>query len=319
MPRPLPATSWRSVVRMPYTVAETEYDAVRFEYHGDGAVSISMFDTATGLLIYYRHTIGTDPTDTQFVGDVPWSRRQLRLPWRGTKAPVWSVAEGDTLDFAGARSIYVGWPAVGPVCGAGVRRRGHGRGALVGLPRAAARPAWPTARSTAPPASPSSAARSGCRRRRYARSCAARNSTATPITGVVTTYARNADRLYHLGRNGANFSASTTPTTGAAALVATRIEVQTGLPCRLRSLRAVTICAAQARPVSRGRAAAEVPFITNWKWRRSPAKRQVICGQKGAVEGQLHREGVRAVHAPLPATGCMMPVPKALSPNCQDS
>ena len=33
-----------AVVRMPTTIADQDYDAVRFEYHTDEAVTISMFD-----------------------------------------------------------------------------------------------------------------------------------------------------------------------------------------------------------------------------------------------------------------------------------
>jgi len=48
------------VVHMPATVAGQTYPAVRFEYHSDKAVAIWMFEEETGLLIYYRHTMGSD-------------------------------------------------------------------------------------------------------------------------------------------------------------------------------------------------------------------------------------------------------------------
>lgn len=227
-----------AVVRMPYTVAETEYDAVRFEYHSDGAVSVSMFDTATGLLIYYRHTIGADPTNTRSSSEMYLlGRRQLRLPWRGTKAPAW-VGEGDTIDFAGARSIYVADSPSGQFA----------EQASVDVAMAEAR--WSAFRVSSSTAGivngtvgrvtgvaqlsgalwlPAEALRAVVRRPQLDRD---------PVTGVVTTYARNADRSITLTEQGDLFRIDNTYDGRRGALVATRIEVRTGLAVQVTELAA---------------------------------------------------------------------------------
>ena len=225
-----------AVVRMPSTIAEQEYDAVRFEYHGDGAISVSMFDTATGLLIYYRHTIGTDPTDTRSSSEMYLlGRRQLRLPWRGTKAPAW-LAEGDTLDFAGARSVYVTGSPSGQFA----------EQASADVEMAEARwSAFRVSSSTAGIANgavdrvtgvaqlsgalwlPPEALRAVVRRPQLDRD---------PVTGVVTNYVRNADRSITLTEQGDLFRIDNTYDGRRGALVATRIEVQTGLAVQVTEL-----------------------------------------------------------------------------------
>ena len=227
-----------AVVRMPYTVAETEYDAVRFEYHSDGAVTISMFDTATGLLIYFRHTVGADPTDTRSSSELYLlSRRLLRLPWRGTKAPAW-LAEGDTLDFAGARSIFV----------AGAPAGQFAEQATVDVALAA--PRWSALRvssSTGGIANgavdrvtgvaqlsgalwlPAEALRAVVRRPQLDRD---------PITGVVLSYARNADRSITLTEQGDLFRIDNTYDGRTGQLIGTRSEVQTGLAVQITELAA---------------------------------------------------------------------------------
>ena len=227
-----------AVVRMPYTVAETEYDAVRFEYHGDGAVSVSMFDTATGLLIYYRHTIGADPTDTRSSSEMYLlGRRQLRLPWRGTKAPVW-LAEGDTLDFAGARSIYVAGSPSGQfaeqaavdVAMAEARWSAFRvRSSTAGMANGAVDRVTGVAQLSGALWLPAEALRAVVRRPQLDRD---------PITGVVTTYARNADRSITLTERGELFRIDNTYDGRSGALVATRIEVQTGLAVQITELAA---------------------------------------------------------------------------------
>ena len=59
-----------------------------------------------------------------------------------------------------------------------------------------------------------------------------------PITGVVTTYARNADRSITLTERGELFRIDNTYDGRSGALVATRIEVQTGLAVQITELAA---------------------------------------------------------------------------------
>ena len=232
------ATDELAVVHMPYTVAETEYDAVRFEYHGEVSVSVSIFDTATGLLIYYRHTLGDGAGETRSSSEIYLlGRRQLRLPWRGTKAPAW-LAEGDALDFAGARSIYV----------AGSPSGQFAEQATVDV--AMAQPRWSALRVESSTAGvpngavdrvtgvtqlsgafwlPAEALRAVVRRQQLDRD---------PVTGVVTRYARNADRSITLTEQGDLFRIDNTYDGRTGGLVATRIEVQTGLAVQVTELAA---------------------------------------------------------------------------------
>lgn len=232
------ATDELTVVHMPYTVADTEYDAVRFEYHGEGAVSVSIFDTATGLLIYYRHTLGDGAGDTRSSSEIYLlGRRQLRLPWRGTKAPAW-LAEGDTLDFAGTRSIYVAGSPSGQFAEQATvdvdmaqTRWSAMRldSSTAGMPNGAVDRVTGVTQLSGAFWLPAEALRAVVRRPQLDRD---------PITGVVTSYARNADRSITLTEQGDLFRIDNTYDGRTGGLVATRIEVQTGLAVQVTELAA---------------------------------------------------------------------------------
>ena len=225
-----------TVLHMPTTIADQEYDAVRFEYHTEDAVTISMFDTATGLLVYYRHTVGADAASVEQSSEIYLlGRRQLRLPWHGTKAPTW-VKQGAELAYEGARSIFVAgspsgqfaesargaielaqgrWSAVqvtnylgGAISGASDRVTGVNQlsGAL-----------WLPAEAL------KSTVRAGVLDR-------------DGVTGVTVSYVRNPDRSITIREEGALFRIDNTYDRRTGKLVATRIETQTGLAVQVTEL-----------------------------------------------------------------------------------
>lgn len=225
-----------AVVHMPATIAEQEYDAVRFEYHTGESVTVSMFDTATGLLIYFRHTVGDDPATTRQSSELYLlGRRQLRLPWRGVRAPAW-LAPGDVLDYAGSRSVYVAGAPSGefPESARGSVKLAQGRwsafevssylaGSLTG---ASARVTGVSQLSGAlwlPAAALKTSVRAGVIDR-------------DPVTGVADAYVRNPDRSVTLRETGELFQIDNTYDPRTGQLIAARIETRTGLAVQVTEL-----------------------------------------------------------------------------------
>jgi len=95
-----------TVVHMPMTISGKTYQAVRFQYNTQGAEYVWMFDEASGLLLFYRHAIGTEnDTHRQLTDATLVGRRQVRLPWRAESAPDWATA-GSHLQYDGTYSVF---------------------------------------------------------------------------------------------------------------------------------------------------------------------------------------------------------------------
>lgn len=96
-----------AVVHMPATIANKKYNAVRFEYTSGNTVTVWMFEEVTGLLIYYRHTVG-EAGDANHSSNELYlvTQRMLNLPWQGKRAPAW-VKRGLELPYDGTRSVVV--------------------------------------------------------------------------------------------------------------------------------------------------------------------------------------------------------------------
>ncbi len=232
------ATDELAVVRMPYTVADHEYDAMRFEYHSGDAVTISMFDTATGLLLYYRHTVGADAASTRSSSEAYLlGRRQLRLPWRGTKAPAW-LAEGDRMNYVGTRSVYVtGSPsgqfaeqAAVNVAMAQARWSAFSvDSTTAGITNGTVDRVTGVAQLSGALWLPAEALRTVVRRPQLDRD---------PVTGIVLSYVRNADRSITLTEQGDLFRIDNTYDGRTGGLTATRIEMQIGVAVQVTELAA---------------------------------------------------------------------------------
>jgi hypothetical protein len=225
-----------TVLHMPTTIADQEYDAVRFEYHTEDAVTISMFDTATGLLVYYRHTVGADAASVEQSSEIYLlGRRQLRLPWRGTIAPAW-VKQNDELAYAGARSIFVAGSPSGQFAESAratvelaqgrwsaFRVTNYLGGAVAGASDRATGVNQLTGALWLPAEALKSTVRAGVLDR-------------DPVTGVAVTYVRNPDRSITLREEGALFRIDNTYDRRTGKLVAARIETQTGLAGQVTEL-----------------------------------------------------------------------------------
>jgi len=225
-----------TVVHMPATIAEQEYDAVRFEYRTGESVTVSMFDTATGLLIYFRHTVGDDPTTTRQSSEIYLlGRRQLRLPWRGVRAPAW-LAPGDVLDYAGTRAVYVAGSPSGefPESARSSVKLAQGRwsafavssylaGALTGASDRVTGVNQLSGALWLPAEALKSSVRAGVIDR-------------DPVTGVEVAYVRNPDRSVTLRETGDLFQIDNTYDRRTGQLIAARIETRTGLAVQVTEL-----------------------------------------------------------------------------------
>jgi hypothetical protein len=100
------------VLHMPTEVAGQAHNAVRFEYRPAGAVYVWMFDAESGVLLFYRHTIGEEgDTHVQAADLTLVAQRQLSLPWNGRSVPAWAT-EGSALRWEGAYTpLVMGQPA----------------------------------------------------------------------------------------------------------------------------------------------------------------------------------------------------------------
>ncbi|MCC7354356.1 MAG: hypothetical protein IT330_11420 [Anaerolineae bacterium] len=100
------------VVHIPTTISGKKYNAVRFEYHPEGAEYVWMFDEVTGVLLFYRHAIGKEGDARRQLADATFVRqRQLKLPWQAEAAPDW-VEAGASLRYEGTYDVAaMGSPA----------------------------------------------------------------------------------------------------------------------------------------------------------------------------------------------------------------
>ncbi len=99
-----------AVYHMPYELGNKTYDATRFEYKQDDAEYVWVFDNESGLMLFYRHNLGTDASDyRQMASATLVQQRQLKLPWRpGAKAtiPAWAK-KGTQLNYDGTYSLLM--------------------------------------------------------------------------------------------------------------------------------------------------------------------------------------------------------------------
>lgn len=96
-----------AVLHMPTTIAGRAYQAVRFEHHRQDAVTVWMFDEATGILLYYRHSVGSelDPRRQITIMEL-LGQRQKTIPWQADAVPAW-VARGGVLRYTGGTTVWI--------------------------------------------------------------------------------------------------------------------------------------------------------------------------------------------------------------------
>ena len=99
-----------AVYHTPYKLGEKTYNATRFEYKLEDAEYVWVFDEDTGLMLFYRHNLGTDASDYRQMAQITLVRqRQLKLPWRaGANAapPAWAK-EGTKLNYSGSYAVIL--------------------------------------------------------------------------------------------------------------------------------------------------------------------------------------------------------------------
>lgn len=92
------------VIHMPTTISGRTYQAVRFEYRPAGATYVWVYDATSGVLLFYRHTLGPEDNPRQSAQMIFQARRTLNVPWRRGSAPAW--ARRSTLQFEGAIDMF---------------------------------------------------------------------------------------------------------------------------------------------------------------------------------------------------------------------
>jgi hypothetical protein len=101
------ATAELSVARMDQSFAGDNYHALRFEYTHGNAQYAWMFDTDTGVLLFYSWSIGGDADPNRQLGQMTLAaRRQLALPWQAGSLPAW-VAQTRSLHYSGSYATTV--------------------------------------------------------------------------------------------------------------------------------------------------------------------------------------------------------------------
>ncbi len=93
------------VNRVQYEVAGETFDAVRFDYAGEGSESAWVFDSKTGLLLFMRTSVEGIRHD-QLINRTLAGKRMLELPWEAGSAPR-ALDDGDTFTFDGAFTTQV--------------------------------------------------------------------------------------------------------------------------------------------------------------------------------------------------------------------
>jgi hypothetical protein len=99
-----------AVYHAPYKLGDETYQATRFEYKQDDAEYVWVFDEESGLMLFYRHNLGSDDSDYRQMAQVTLERqRQLKLPWRpSAKAtlPTWA-RKGTKLNYEGTYGVIL--------------------------------------------------------------------------------------------------------------------------------------------------------------------------------------------------------------------
>jgi len=99
-----------SIVRMPYTVGGKRYNAIRFQNENDTGFQAYMYDTETGLMIYYRSQTQGQPTygifgqdNTQMFTGWIVEVKDIDVPWKHAVTPDW-VGRFKQLSYNGVQT-----------------------------------------------------------------------------------------------------------------------------------------------------------------------------------------------------------------------
>ncbi|MGB7962413.1 MAG: hypothetical protein WCF12_05555 [Propionicimonas sp.] len=95
-----------TILRMPYTIGEVTYDAIRIQQDSEQATCARVYDLTNGTMLALFGAVTTQE-GTLFSEAIFIGARRMNLPWLGRTVPDW-VTSGRTLTYAGTKS----WEAI---------------------------------------------------------------------------------------------------------------------------------------------------------------------------------------------------------------
>ncbi len=103
-----------AVYHMPYSAAGIDFNAIRFQYEGDGSTRVWMFDEASGLLLFQRDDVALANEAHQLSQMTLEGIRTLKLPWKAG-GPAFTLKHGDGWAYEGAFSTIISGSPVIPL------------------------------------------------------------------------------------------------------------------------------------------------------------------------------------------------------------
>jgi hypothetical protein len=88
-----------TVLRLPMTVGEKQYKAIRFGFKQDTYELTDFYDLDTGILLYRTIDYTSDSRATRYMIEL-LNFRKVNIPWKDGSVPVW-LSPGDTLSYQG--------------------------------------------------------------------------------------------------------------------------------------------------------------------------------------------------------------------------
>jgi hypothetical protein len=94
-----------TILRMPYTLNDVTYDAIRIQQQSDTSTFAHIYDLEDGkLLATFNSAMSADKRSTVFAYSTFINVRQMDLPWQGQELPDW-VKRGTVLRYDGTRTF----------------------------------------------------------------------------------------------------------------------------------------------------------------------------------------------------------------------
>lgn len=94
-----------TILRMPYTIDDVTYNAIRIQQESDTASFAHIYDLQDGkLLATFNSVASVDKKSTVFAYATLIGVRQMDLPWLGQDLPEW-IREGTVMRYEGAKAF----------------------------------------------------------------------------------------------------------------------------------------------------------------------------------------------------------------------
>jgi len=96
-----------TVVPFPLEVSGQSYQGIRFEYNDASARYVSVYDKATGLLLYYQQAIPSSDGKYMQLSIIELrSVRKIQVPWQSSPAPSW-LKDGYEMTYEGQDQLAI--------------------------------------------------------------------------------------------------------------------------------------------------------------------------------------------------------------------